>query len=85
MIAPLLGYVLIAAATAMIAASTGTDTFSEGIVLGLVVGVGYAAALIGVTAVFESKKPNPRMWAVITTAYNLIGLLITAVIVSVWT
>lgn len=83
-VAPLLGYVLVAAATAMIAVSTGTDTFSEGIVLGIVIGFGYAAALIAVIAVFEAKKPHPTMWAVITSAYNIIGLMITAVIISVW-
>ena len=82
--APLLGYVFAAAATAMIATSTGTDTLSEGIVLGLVIGVGYAAVLTAVMATFEAKKPHPAMWAVITSAYNIIGLLITAVIVSIW-
>ena len=64
--APLFGYLFAAAATAMIAVSTGTNTFSEGIVLGLVIGVGYAATLTAVMATFESKKPQPTMWAVAT-------------------
>jgi hypothetical protein len=83
-VAPLFGYLFAAAATAMIAVSTGTDTVSEGIVLGLVIGIGYAATLTAVMATFESKKPQPMMWAVITAVYNIIGLLITSVIISVW-
>lgn len=83
--APLLGYLVAATATAMLAKATGSDTLSEGLVLGLIVGVGYAVVMVGVVAVFEANKPSSSTWAVITATYNLLGLLITAVIVSVWT
>jgi Protein of unknown function (DUF1761) len=57
-IIPLVASLLASVATAMLALSTGTDTIGEGIVLGLVVGVGYALA-ITLLGLFE-PKPNPQ-------------------------
>ncbi len=85
MLLPLLGYLVSAVAIAMIALATGSDTFSEGLVLGIVVGVGFSLTLAYVTAIFETTKPSPMGWAMITGAYNVLGLIIAAVIVSVWT
>jgi hypothetical protein len=42
----------------MIAAASGTDTVEEGIVLGLVVAVGFAISIAFVTAQFETQKPS---------------------------
>jgi uncharacterized membrane protein YeaQ/YmgE (transglycosylase-associated protein family) len=67
----------------MIAVATNSDTFGEGIVLGLVIGIGYAVASALVGATFETR-PEPRTWFAITAAFNLIGLVIVAVIVSAW-
>jgi len=53
-------------ATGLIAAATATDTLSEGIVLGLVVGVGYAAAAVLVTGFFDPKKASPVTNALIS-------------------
>jgi hypothetical protein len=80
---PLIGYFIAVIATAMLAQATGTDTFGEGIVLGLVVGVGYAVVAAAVEATF-GNRPQNGVWFVITASYNLIGLLIAAVILSVW-
>ena len=52
---PLIGSVLSAVALAMIAKSTDTDTFLEGIVVGLVVAIGFAVSITFVTAQFESE------------------------------
>ena len=52
--------------------------------LGLVVGVGYALVINANDAVFDPNKKEPLTWFVITGAYNLLGLLIVAVLVSVW-
>jgi hypothetical protein len=81
---PLIAYFIAVIATAMLAAATGSDTVSEGIVLGLVVGGGYAVVGTAVEATF-GNRPQPAVWFLITASYNLIGLLISAVIVSVWT
>jgi hypothetical protein len=70
-------------ALGMLAQTTGTDTLGEGIVLGLVVGVGFAVTLYAVESVF-GRRPQPGTWFLITSGYQLLGILIAAVIVAVW-
>lgn len=84
-VGPFVGAFVASIATGMLAHATGSDTVGEGVVLGLVIGIGYAASLVGVTAVFESNKPQPGTWAVITGGYHVVGYLLAAVIVSAWT
>jgi Protein of unknown function (DUF1761) len=81
---PAVAYLVMAATIGMLASATGTDTFGEGIVLGLVVAIGLAAAHSLVDATFDPNKPQPWTWFAITASYNAIGLLIVAVLVSVW-
>lgn len=84
-LAPLVTCLLSSVAVAMLSAATGSDTFAEGIVLGLVVAIGIAAAIVLVTGWFDPKKPQPMVFASITAGYHVLGLLVTAVIVSAWT
>jgi Protein of unknown function (DUF1761) len=83
-IGPLITCLLASIAVAMLGQASGTDTFGEGIVLGLVAGIGIAGAVLFVTGVFDPKKPDPMTWFGITAGYHLVGLLIASVIVSVW-
>jgi hypothetical protein len=61
-VVPLIGSVLSAIALGMIALASATDTVGEGVVLGLIVGIGFAVAIAMVTATFESNKPKPMVW-----------------------
>ena len=81
---PLIGSVLSAIALGMIAAASGTDTFEEGIVLGLVVAVGFAIPIALVTAQFETQKPKPMVWGAINGGYHVVGNMIAAIIVASW-
>jgi uncharacterized protein DUF1761 len=81
---PLATCVVSTIAVAMVAAATGTDTFGEAIVLGLVAGLGLAGMALLVTGFFDPKKPKPLVWVAITSGYHLVGFLITAVIVALW-
>ena len=83
-VAPLIGSIVAAVATGMLAVSTASNTISEGLVLGLVVGIGYAVAVVGIGAVFETSKPEPLTWFFITAGYHLVGLILAAMIVSAW-
>jgi hypothetical protein len=80
---PLVAYFVAVITTAMLAEATGSESFAAGIVLGLVVGVGYAVVGTAVEATF-GNRPQNGVWFLITASYNLIGLVISAVIVSVW-
>jgi hypothetical protein len=81
---PLIAYFVAAVAVAMVAVATGSDDLSAGIVLGVVVAVGFAGSILAVTAAFDPMKPQPWTWFAISFGYHLIGLVVTAVIVSVW-
>lgn len=83
-VVPAVLYLIAGVATAMLAAATGTDTLSEGITLGLVTGIGYALAMVGVEATFDPNKPKPMTWFLITTAYHLIGFVILGVVIALW-
>ncbi len=72
-------------ALAMLANATGTDTLAEGLVLGLVVGAGVAAAALFVTGYFDPQKPKPVVWWAITAGYHVVGLVVGAIILALWT
>ncbi|MGH2554224.1 MAG: DUF1761 domain-containing protein [Actinomycetota bacterium] len=72
-------------ATAMLVEATGSDTLGEGIVLGLVLGIGLALTTLFVTGIFDPKKPEPMVWFAITGGYHLIGLLIAGGTLATWT
>ena len=81
---PAIAYLVMAVATAMLAAATGSDSLESGLMLGLVVGIGYALARTAVDATFTPNLPQPSVWFAITGLYHLLGLIIVAVVVSVW-
>ncbi len=58
-VGPALAYLVAAVATGMLAVATGSDTIGEGIVLGLVIGIGYALTLTAVDAMFDPNEPQP--------------------------
>ena len=83
-IVPLIAYIVMAIAIGLIAGATGTDTFGEGVVLGLVVGVGLSLAHTFVDASFSPEKPQPWTWFAINGTYHALGLVIVSVVVAIW-
>ena len=83
-IVPLATSLVAVVATALLAAATATDTLTEGIVLGLIVGIGYAATIVLTTAAFEFAKPQQWTWGVIDAGYHVTGLLIAATLLALW-
>jgi uncharacterized protein DUF1761 len=57
-LAPLITCLLASITVGAIAVSTGSDTFGEGVVLGLFAGVGISGAVLFVTAIFEPNRPS---------------------------
>jgi hypothetical protein len=57
---------------------------NEGVLLGLVVGIGYAATIVLTTAAFEFSKPRQWTWGLVDASYHVVGLLIAAIIIALW-
>jgi hypothetical protein len=83
-IGPLVGAIIAAVATGLLAAATQTDTVSEGLILGLVVGIGYALSVVLTTAIFETSKPQKGVWFLITGLYHVVGVVLAALILALW-
>jgi hypothetical protein len=83
-VAPLVAYLVMAIAVGLLAAATGTDELVEGVVLGLVLGVGLSLAHTFVDASFSPEKPRPWTWFAINGTYHALGLVILAVIIALW-
>lgn len=83
-VVPLLAYLVMATAVGLLAAATGTDELGEGIVLGLILGIGLSLAHTFVDASFSPEKPEPWTWFAINGSYHALGLVILAVIIAVW-
>jgi hypothetical protein len=79
----LVAYFVAGLATALLAVATATDTAAEGAVLGVTVGIGYAFTAAAVSALYD-RKPQPMAWWLINGIFNVIGLVVVAVIISVW-
>ena len=82
-LAPLAGCFVVTLATALLVTIADAHSATDGVVLGLIVGLGYAAAVAGVDATAPSH-PRPATLALIVGAYWTIGLTMVAVILSVW-
>lgn len=82
MIAPLITCFLEVLVIAGLAVATGSDTFGEGLVLGIFVAV-IADVLFAVTAFFSPTFPNKMSWYLITAGYHVLGALVAGVLVAV--
>jgi hypothetical protein len=79
---PLVTCLVMVTALALLAEAIGVATVGDGLVLGLVVGVGIAIPLLLTTAAFEFKKPQPFTWGLIDASYHAVGLTIAGAIIG---
>ena len=81
---PFLTCLIATIAVAMFTGATGSDTLGEGIVVGLVAGLGIAATVLLVSGYFDQQKSEPLVWVAILSGYHLLGLTLAAAIVAIW-
>jgi hypothetical protein len=68
-------------ALALIAVATSAESVADGIVLGLVVGIGFVLTSVGVTQMFSNA---PAVLQAINIGYHLVGLMVAGIIVAPW-
>lgn len=77
-----IAYFVQAVVLASIARSTGATELVDGLVLGLFVGVGVVATMVWVNASYE-QRPPALFW--INALNAMVGFIVMAIIVTVWT
>ena len=80
-VVPLVSSLLVSVATAVLVDATGVESWVDAAVLGLVVGIGYSAAVTFTNAVTPTT-PHPLAFAAITASYHVAGAVIAAVIIA---
>ena len=79
-VTPLVSCLVVAVATATLAAALSLETLMEAAVLGIVVGVGYAAS-ISVNNAITPHTPRPFLLGAITGGYHVVGIVLASVII----
>jgi hypothetical protein len=80
-LAPLAGCFVVTLATALLVTIADAHSPMDGVILGLIVGLGYGAAIAGVDAAAPSH-PRPGTLALITGAYWTVGLVLVGMVLS---
>lgn len=78
----LVAWFVAAVALGLIAEAIGADTWDDGLVLGLVAGIGFVFTHV-LSDILYTKRPNSLLW--ILGAYNVIGFAVMGVILGSWT
>jgi hypothetical protein len=82
LVANFVGWLIAAIALGLISGSVGADTFADGLVLGLVVAIGFIGTNNVVGQMFEGR--NPALMRV-NAPYTLLGYSIMGIILALWT
>ncbi|GAA1808824.1 DUF1761 domain-containing protein [Agromyces neolithicus] len=80
-VVPFVSSALVSVATGILIVATGVEGWGESAALGLVVGVGYSAAITFTNAV-NPVMPHPLAFAAITGSYHVVSAVAAAVIIG---
>lgn len=73
--------IVVALAIASFAEAAGADTAIEGLVLGLVAGIGFVATTAGVSYIFESRLLNLYL---INAGYPVVSFALMGLLIGAW-
>ena len=77
---PFIGAVLTVSATAILISALKIENLSDAVALGLIVGIGYSAA-VSFTNAITPNMPKPVLFGLITGSYHLAGVIVAALII----
>jgi hypothetical protein len=75
-LAPLVGYILVAVITAMLAQALGVGSVVDGLYLGFLLWLGFGLPYWTLASVFNPHAKQPGTLVVVQSAYHLIGMLL---------
>lgn len=82
-VVPFITALLVSTATGLLMAAMDVTDLMEALVLGLVLGVGYAAA-VSLTNAVTPTTPSPLLLAAVAGGYHVVGVLLVALILALW-
>jgi len=77
---PLIGCFTASIATSMLISALNIDSYIEAVILGLIVGIGYAGSVSFVNAITPTN-PHPFLLGAVTGIYHLLGVILVAIII----
>lgn len=80
---PLIGCLLSSVAVAILSKALGIISLTDALTLGLIAGVGFAAAITYTNAI-TPKTPRPLLFGALVGVYHAIGVMLVAAIVYWW-
>jgi hypothetical protein len=83
-LAPLVVHILLAAVTAALAKLLGVHTLADGLMLGLVLWLGFSLPNWVPASIFNPHAKQPVTLIAVNSTYHLLGMLAVGAIVSVW-
>ena len=75
-LAPLLGYVLVAVVSGMLARAVGVASLTDGLTLGFILWLGFGLPYWTLASIFNPHAKQPGTLILVQSAYHLIGMLI---------
>jgi predicted transporter len=82
-VGPLVGCLASSVAVAVLAQVLHLTSLGDALTLGLVVGIGFAAAITFTNSI-TPKTPNPLLFGTLVGVYHVLGIVIVAAIVYGW-
>ncbi len=82
-VVPLVSSLLVSSATAILVAALDLVDLTDALILALVVGLGYAAA-VSVNNALTPTTPRPVLLGAVTGSYHVVGILVVTTILVLW-
>ena len=82
-VGPLVGCLASSVAVAILAQILHLSSLGDALILGLIVGIGFAAAVTYTNSI-TPKTPNPLLFGTLVGVYHVLGIVVVAAIVYGW-
>ena len=82
-VGPMIASLVVVVTSAVLLRALGVETLGDGIVFGLIVGIGYLVAQT-LTIAINPNFPRPLLYTVINAPYFIVCTLVASIILTLW-